>query len=293
MAEQKNVNDFSYDPEAEENTKKYRLPFALCKAHGIAIQDWWTPKDAWAALERGGQINDVSEEYKKYYRDLKKEQSKLNRERNKERNQKKKEQLKDPRHNPDYSYEHQKGFIAGAKKGEPMTFEQADNGNVNPWYGKDKIGYRHNCQTCVATYFARRMGYDVSALPNLNNEKIAKLSRNTSLAYMDKDGNPPKHNSKPKGVGVSNWLNNSIKNGEIHTIEFGYGQSRRGHIIIAEKDSAGELKLYDPQINQVYTKKEIQGYFVGKTGCKTMNLSNCTLNEKYCDGIMKDKEKTK
>lgn len=65
MADEK---EFRYDPEAEENSKKFRLPFALCKANGIAIQDWWTPRDAWAALERNGDVENVSDEYADYYR---------------------------------------------------------------------------------------------------------------------------------------------------------------------------------------------------------------------------------
>ena len=37
-----NDNNFKYDPEEEDesNSKKYRLPFALCKAAGIQIEDW-------------------------------------------------------------------------------------------------------------------------------------------------------------------------------------------------------------------------------------------------------------
>ena len=42
---------FKNDPEAGQDTKKLRLPFALCKSKGIEIQDWWTPRDAWNALK--------------------------------------------------------------------------------------------------------------------------------------------------------------------------------------------------------------------------------------------------
>lgn len=79
--------EFEYDPEGEEKSKKTRLPFALCKSRGIQIQDWWTPRDAWDALKRGGHVQDVSEEYKKYYLELKKkrqrEMSKIYRDRSK------------------------------------------------------------------------------------------------------------------------------------------------------------------------------------------------------------------
>ena len=56
-------DDFTYDPEAEENSKGTRLPFGLCKSYGIKIEDWWTPRDAWQALQDGGYVGDVSEEY--------------------------------------------------------------------------------------------------------------------------------------------------------------------------------------------------------------------------------------
>ena len=73
----KGEDDFKYDPEAEDKSKKYRLPFSLCKQNGIQIEDWWTPKDAWEALKHGGVVDDVSEEYKEYFRKLKKKVTKI------------------------------------------------------------------------------------------------------------------------------------------------------------------------------------------------------------------------
>lgn len=49
-----NDNVIDYDPEKDSKSKYTRLPFGLCKSKGIPIQDWWTPKDAWAALQRAG-----------------------------------------------------------------------------------------------------------------------------------------------------------------------------------------------------------------------------------------------
>ncbi len=177
--------EFKYDPEQEENTKKYRLPFALCKANGIVIQDWWRPRDAWEALKRGGHVDDVSEEYKEYYRKIKQQEAAENRIKNKARRKAKEAQLKDPQHNPDINYKHLSNHIAGAERGAPMNFEQADSGKVNPFIkqtynpftGKGLIGYKTNCQTCVAVYVARRKGYDVRALPNLDNKNIYRLEQ--------------------------------------------------------------------------------------------------------------------
>lgn len=55
MGENNDDDDFKNDPEGGGN-KALRLPFALCKAKGIKIQDWWTPRDAWNALKSGGYV---------------------------------------------------------------------------------------------------------------------------------------------------------------------------------------------------------------------------------------------
>ena len=276
----KNEEEFKYDPEAEENTKKYRLPFALCKKYGIATESWWTPTNAWEALKSGGYIGNVSQEYKDYFENLKKESNKRARERQK----RKKQQLNDPKHNPDKNYIHKDGAIAGALKGTPMTFEQADSGNVNPYYMKG-IGYAFNCQTCVATYIARRQGYDVRALPNLNNKNIYSLSYNTNLAYVN-----AKKQAKPKGTGTTMWLEQTIKQGEIYSVEFCWKGKRQGHIITCERDKTGSLRLYDPQTNKIYKNQDMKSYFARTTDVEITNLTNVKINERFCDSIMK-KEK--
>ena len=280
------AEEFEYDPEAEQSSKATRLPYGLCKAHGIKVEDWWTPRDAWNALKSGGFVDDVNDAYKEYFRKKKKEQQKLRNKKSRERAKLKKAQLSNPIHNPDPNYQHKPGHIAGAAKGAPMTFEQADSGNVNP-YVKDGIGYRHNCQTCVAVYLARRQGYDVRALPNLNNKNIYRLSVDTSLAYVDKNGGQPMHVRKPKYQRVMDWLGTSMKDGGIYAIEFGWKGSQDGHIITAEKVN-GKVRLYDPQMNKVI--EDSTGYFARTRSISMMDLSGCKLNESFCDSIMK-KEK--
>ena len=296
---------FKHDPEAGEDTKKLRLPFALCKSKGIEIQDWWTPRDAWNALKNEGAVSNVSEEYADYYRKLKREKAKKYRKEHPERVKKsqlrsetKKRQLADLTHNVDKQYQHKDGEIAGANKATPMTFEQADSGNCNPFFwkrdektGVNYIGYRTNCQTCVATYIARRQGYDVRALPNLDNREIAQLSQNTSLAYKDKNGNPPKKMQKPYEDTPTEWLSKEMKPGEIFSVEFGWSGRNSGHIITAEKLSNGELRIYDPQTNYAVSGAEARNYFkkgrIREGSLRAMNLTNCTLDEKFCDKIMK------
>ena len=288
--------EFKYDPEAEEesNANKYRLPFALCKSAGIPIQDWWTPRDAWSALKNNGNVEDVSEEYKEYYRKLKREQSAQSRQRNKPRVKARAAQRKDPEHNPDKSYRHVDGAISGAKKGAPMTFEQADSGNVNPHYAQawnpvkksGLIGYKTNCQTCVATFIARRMGYDVRALPNLDNEYIFTLSTNSMLAYVDKNGNHPSQILKKSGERTDMFLDKNVREGRIYSVSCRWGERNVGHIVTAERIN-GQVVVYDPQTNKKYQGKGISKFLKNGTFVRLADLTDCKLDEEFCDHIMK------
>lgn len=204
-------DNYNYNRITKRDTKKYRLPFALCKSRGITIQDWWRPRDAWNALKRKGVVDNVSEEYKEFYRQKESANSKESRKRNKAENIKIEKQLKDPNHNPDRNYKHKDGYIAGAIKGKPMNFKQADSGNVNPYYYSKHLGYDTNCQTCVVAYEARRRGYNVRALPNFGNKYIQELSKDTSLAYIKKDGTKPTYLNKPENKGLLEFLEEEVE----------------------------------------------------------------------------------
>ncbi len=289
MAEEK----FKYDPEGEDdnNSKATRLPFGICKSLGIPIQDWWTPKDAWEALKNRGVVREVSDEYKKYYKEKKLAAEKARRKQKRERANKIAAQESMPEHVADPNYVHKNGAISGANKKAPMTFEQADNGHCNPYYNKGLIGYATNCQTCVAVYIARRKGYDVRALPNLNNREIRDLSLNVTLAYVSADGKPPKLTEKPKGYSTTKWLDGTIKEGEIHAIRGTWKGGHSGHIIVAERVN-GKVLVYDPQTNKKYSAQEAGREFFSRwKNTKSMNLTGVKMNERFCDKIMKGENK--
>lgn len=280
---------FKYDPEGEDDNKvaATRLPFGICKAHGIPIQEWWSPRDAWEALRKNGVVSDVSDEYKKYYLEKKKEAAKENRKKKKERATQIAAQEAMPEHVADLTYEHKNGAIAGAGKSAPMSFEQADGGHCNPYYNKGLIGYATNCQTCVAVYVARRQGYDVRALPNLNNKDIRDLSIDVTLAYVDENGKHPSLNNKPRGASTSKWLESTVKEGEIHAIRGTWKGGRSGHIIVVEREG-GALRIYDPQTNKKYTAQEAQAQIFSRwKDTRMMNLTSAKMDESFCDKIMK------
>lgn len=57
----------------------------------------------------------------------------------------------------------------GIKRGEDMTFEEANELRGNIGYGEGRE-FSVNCQSCVVANELRRRGYDVTALPNLKKE---------------------------------------------------------------------------------------------------------------------------
>ena len=185
---------------------------------------------------------------------------------------------------------YKKGYIAGAKKGNKMSFTQADNGACNPYYNKIK-GYKENCQTCVAVYVARRLGYNVRALPYFYNGPYANdtmrtLANNPYKAYKDIYGEQPQ-SIEYDGSNKQEFLEKTIKKSEIYSVSVGWKDGNY-HIIIAEKDKNGELFLYDPQSNKKYTNNKVSQYFnktKGRIVCA--NLTNVTMNEIVCDKVMK------
>lgn len=283
------ADEFKYDPEGEDRSAaRTRLPFGICKAHGIKIEDWWTPRHAWEALKNHGIVKEVSEEYKEYYAELKRKRAKEKRKKDKERKKRINEQMQMSEHTPEINYTHQQGAIAGAKKGKPMSFKEADNGHVNPYFKTAFIGYKTNCATCCAVYFARRLGYNVRALPNLNNRNIAALSYQSNLAYLTPDGKHPVRIYKPSGERTINWVNRTLKEGEIYAISGRWKGDTRGHIITVEKAN-GQLHFYDPQSNTSYNSSQ----FMREMGSqwkeiRMINLTNCRIDERFCDSIMKE-----
>jgi hypothetical protein len=267
-------NDIDYDPEKPGTPLKYRMPFALCKARGIQIQPDWTPRDAWNALRGAG----VSPRYE-YDKIRDKERARERARENRERNRRKREQLASAEHNPE-TPPYEAGSIAGAQKGAPMDFAAADGNKCNPYYGSDYIGYKTNCQTCAAVYFARRMGYDIQALPNLNNSAIRDLSHNVTLAYRDAAGNHPTIKRKPDGMRKSAWVDSIAQPGKIMAVQMQWRGRSDGHIVTAERID-GVTQIYDPQTGKTYKGADIGYYLADAVNLGSIDLTECTPDEEY------------
>lgn len=196
--------------------------------------------------------------------------------------------------------------IAGVKRGDPMTREEADKGKANPNYLQGG-GYRTNCQSCVVAYEARRRGYDVTTKPNTRGSALDKLSRASHEAWIDpKTGKTPERPQPNEFVKTPkqcrNMLENTIQPGERYTLGHSWkGRSRTGHIICADKDANGNLRLFDPQSGTTMMGKDIDNYlsrvkyttsvYGYKINCspRLLRVDNLSINPAYADDIMEAK----
>ena len=141
--------------------------------------------------------------------------------------------------------------LGGAKRGEDMTFEEADSGKVNPMYGTE-YGYSTNCQSCVVAFEARQRGYDVITRPNTKGSMLENLSKKTNLAWIDpKTGKHPDYifeNKKFTAKTYTEYLKSVIEPGKRYTVEFTWkGRGYSGHIVNIDRDNKGNLRIKDNQ----------------------------------------------
>lgn len=180
--------------------------------------------------------------------------------------------------------------IAGVAKGNPMTFEEADNGASNPRYDQGTYGVTHNCQTCVVAHEARMRGYDVEAKArsSSNGYQVA-LAYDTASGYID-----PVTNQKPKLTPISsrqtayNEMDAIMQQGERYELEFRHASG--GHIITVSKTDTGELQLYDPQTNKKASgRTEIASYFDERMArdISVLRVDNLDFNQKVLDNVLK------
>lgn len=178
----------------------------------------------------------------------------------------------DPQKNPE--------TIGGAKRGAPMTREQANEGHVNPNYNKGG-GYWINCQSCVVAYEARLRGYDVQTKPNTPGSKLKELSHKSHEAWLDPETGKPVNRqdiTAPNTVTTAKkckaWLEESVQEGARYTFAHVWKGGKSGHIISADRDSSGKLRLYDPQSGKTYQDADIDAYLKNIKHTMTLKFYN-------------------
>lgn len=181
-------------------------------------------------------------------------------------------------------------LVAKISAGEPMTFAEADGSKPNPFYNLNS-GYQKNCQSCVVTYELRRRGYNVQTLPNTRGSMLEVLSRNTSLAWIDKEtGKNPAYiipNARTTKEAF-NFLQNELKLNNRYTIEFSWRGGSCGHIIHIIRQADG-VHLYDPQTNMKFAGLDVAEYLkrVKTSSIKLLDVQNCDINLNVVNKILK------
>lgn len=195
--------------------------------------------------------------------------------------------------------------LAGVKRGSMMNFDQANELRANPNYSKGG-GYQINCQSCVVGYEARRRGYNVETLPNIKGSMLEKLSRNSSLAWIDPvTGKHPTYiydESALTAKKFQSFMESQIEKDKRYTLQFAWkGRRRSGHIIHVDRLDDGVLRLYDPQVGkQIIGEENVLRYvnqfkysitLAGRKfpfPPKLMRVDNLEFDTTVVDGILKE-----
>lgn len=158
--------------------------------------------------------------------------------------------------------------ISGIKRGEPMDRTAANEGHVNPDYGK-LPGSTDNCQSCVVAFEARLRGYDVEAnLRDRNNQKQTALAQDLTRAWIDPTtGKHPEalqndQNKVRTSKQTERWLEDNVKQGERYNFAHGWKGTNgmSGHIVSVDRDSNGSLRIYDPQTGETHSGAGVKKY---------------------------------
>lgn len=195
------------------------------------------------------------------------------------------------------------------KRGEKMSFEQADTGRTNPKY-KEGEQYQVNCQTCVFANELRRRGFNVEAKGNTKKagNKSYELSGDNyafgSMVYDEKDVKEVvcKYKKWYDKYSQAMDIMENEEEGARFYVHIRWKKTKTGHIICAEKVN-GEIRMYDPQPNNVlrlldndehFTNDSINHYFDTAREIHILRVDDKKINPYYVMGenaVVKGAEK--
>ncbi|MCS3183457.1 toxin glutamine deamidase domain-containing protein [Bacteroides thetaiotaomicron] len=189
----------------------------------------------------------------------------------------------------------------GIKRGEDMTFEEANELRGNIGYGEGRE-FSVNCQSCVVANELRRRGYDVTALPNLKKEGNIpyELSGKTNWAWIDPETMQTPEKKQAGGQYVSGLdiksktltqlnkeLNELAKEAGRYHIDFMWKDGKGGHIITVDRLENGSIRIYDPQIGRLGDWKVISKDISLKYGVNVLRVDNLLVNTDIIDRIVR------
>ena len=167
----------------------------------------------------------------------------------------------------------------GYDRGEPMTFEDADNGKANVYKDGD------NCTACVLAHELRLRGYDITALP-FNDKTFAALSDDTRLAWLTAKGNTPEFTAliggAEKDIIAKIEKQTQVIGSRYH---LGWDMSEDlGHIITVERTKKG-LVFYDPQQDNFFSLGEIISGMLEGSKLQLLRVDKLLINPKLLKSL--------
>lgn len=180
----------------------------------------------------------------------------------------------------------------GIKKGQPMSFKEADEGRANINYKVDEIEYNTNCQICVVADELRRRGFNVTALGRKEAGKIADLiAKNTDKPWFHKDTGMDvfKKRISQKGknyIEVYNELDEITKAKGRYHIDWAWND-KDAHIVCLERRANGTLRFYDPQTGNEYDIFKILQVIDQSHTLNVLRVDNLLVKYEYLQKIVK------
>ncbi len=162
----------------------------------------------------------------------------------------------------------------------PMSFEDADSGNVNALPNKGN-NIEDNCQGCVVTFEARFRGLRVTTKGYTTGGFMEDLSNNQTLAWRTSSGEHPSLTAKYyTREDLEDYINGTeiAKNGRYQMgINLVKGKED-GHILCLVR-SNGETYFYDGQNNTRYTLKEVLSWPEYSKGIELLRTDKLNFDE--------------
>lgn len=189
-----------------------------------------------------------------------------------------------------YKIEEVKNELCGVKKTKPMNFFEALK-NCNPDYELN-TPTSENCQSCIVALKARLEGFNLTAKAyNESNKAMKDLSVFTNLAFIDNKTNTYVKIIKPRISYYSNfmeWLTNNLIEDNLYSLGFEYKGEMAGAHVLAVIKHNNKIKLYDPQIKKIISRKTLENYLkaIKLQTAEIYNISNCKLNKTIAKEVL-------
>jgi hypothetical protein len=164
--------------------------------------------------------------------------------------------------------------VMGIERGEPMTFDEADNGRSNKYHDIN------NCAECVFIHEMRLRGFDVTSnVYNAKDSSFVDIAKDTRTVWRTAKGKVPEFTSviggNSKEVRAKLLKQTDTIGARYH---IGWDMSpQMGHIVTAERTKDG-LIIYDPQRNEFLSLEGIIGSRYKDSKIELLRVDKLLLN---------------